>query len=345
MKFCSNCGTKLEDEDKFCMNCGAPTEQSEETGQKDDTQESDAVHEAQTETAVAEEEDAEKSDLAEVQEENQGETAVEAQAEPQTQESFESETAKVSLEKQEGDSKPQGYQINTGESQSQGYQINTGESQSQGYQINTGESQSQGYQINTGDNQGPVQQAAPMNAKTKKQLAVIGAVILVVIVAAFVVMKTVIFPGYKVPVKNLAKAIDKQKEKYVEDNVPKAYKAIKETTDMDYDELFTYSITKGNSDFSYEVIKKADYKIVEKKKLSEKRAKAIKNQLRDSMSSEKKISFDTNKCYALAVEFKLDNGDDKETFETVVYTAKDEGKWMLIAVKNVDFDDDSQDEE
>ena len=63
------------------------------------------------------------------------------------------------------------------------------------------------------------------------------------------------------------------------------------------------------------------------------------------MSSEKKISFDTNKCYALAVEFKLDNGDDKETFETVVYTAKDEGKWMLIAVKNVDFDDDSQDEE
>lgn len=321
MKFCSNCGTKLEDEDKFCMNCGAPTEQSEETGQKDDTQESDAVHEAQTEAAVAEEEDAEKSDLAEVQEENQGETAVEAQAEPQTQESFESETAKVSLEKQEGDSKPQGYQINTGESQSQGYQINTG------------------------DNQGPVQQAAPMNAKTKKQLAVIGAVILVVIVAAFVVMKTVIFPGYKVPVKNLAKAIDKQKEKYVEENVPKAYKAIKETTDMDYDELFTYSITKGNSDFSYEVIKKADYKIVEKKKLSEKRAKAIKNQLRDSMSSEKKISFDTNKCYALAVEFKLDNGDDKETFETVVYTAKDEGKWMLIAVKNVDFDDDSQDEE
>lgn len=321
MKFCSNCGTKLEDEDKFCMNCGAPTEQSEETGQKDDTQESDAVHEAQTEAAVAEEEDAEKSGLAEVQEENQGETAVEAQAEPHAQESFESETAKVSLEKQEGDSKPQGYQINTGESQSQGYQINTG------------------------DNQGPVQQAAPMNAKTKKQLAVIGAVILVVIVAAFVVMKTVIFPGYKVPVKNLAKAIDKQKEKYVEDNVPKAYKAIKETTDMDYDELFTYSITKGNSDFSYEVIKKADYKIVEKKKLSEKRAKAIKNQLRDSMSSEKKISFDTNKCYALAVEFKLDNGDDKETFETVVYTAKDEGKWMLIAVKNVDFDDDSQDEE
>ena len=333
MKFCSNCGTKLGDEDKFCMNCGAPTEQSEETGQKDDTQESDAVHETQTEAAVAEEEDAEKSGLAEVQEENQGETAVEAQAEPQAQESFESETAKVSLEKQEGDSKPQGYQINIGESQSQGYQINTGESQSQGYQINTG------------DNQGPVQQAAPMNAKTKKQLAVIGAVILVVIVAAFVVMKTVIFPGYKVPVKNLAKAIDKQKEKYVEDNVPKAYKAIKEATDMDYDELFTYSITKGNSDFSYEVIKKADYKIVEKKKLSEKRAKAIKNQLRDSMSSEKKISFDTNKCYALAVEFKLDNGDDKETFETVVYTAKDEGKWMLIAVKNVDFDDDSQDEE
>ena len=318
MRFCSNCGTKLGDDDKFCMNCGTPVEQSggnqqesitEEAATKETVEESTATEETTTEEAA-------KTEEATTEEVKTEEVKTEAPA---------GEKVKVSLEKKEEASQSEGYQINTGANQSEGYQINTGGSQT-----------------------GPVQQAEPMNAKTKKQLAVIGACILIVVIAVVVVVKTVIFPGYKTPVKNLAKAIDKQKEKYVEDNVPKAYKALKENADMDYDELFTLSITKGNRDFAYDDIKKAEYKIVEKKKVSEKRAKAMRNQLRDSMEqmgSDKKISFDTKKCYALAVEFKLDNGDDKETFETVVYTAKSDGKWILLNVKNVDLDNDNEDEE
>lgn len=330
MMFCSNCGTKLGDDDKFCVNCGMRVEQPDgnqqentaeetagQTGAEEKVEEETQTEEIQTEDAQAEETQAEEAQTEMVatkesdgEETSTGESTTEETAvQAETEEVSAKEKVKVSLEKKEETSQSDGYQINTGANQT-----------------------------------GPVQQAAPLSSKTKKQLAAIAVCILIVIAAAVAVMKIIIFPGYKVPVKNLTKAINKQKEKYVEDNIPKAYKALKETANMDYDELFTYSITKANQDFAYDDIKKAEYKITEKKKVSEKRAKAIRNQLRDSIDSDKKISFDTKKCYALAVEFKLDNGDDKETFETVVYTAKSDGKWMLLAVKNVDLDDDESEE-
>lgn len=352
MMFCSNCGTKLGDDDKFCVNCGMRVEQPDgnqqentaeetavQTGAEEKVEEETQTEEIQTEDAQAEETQAEEAqtEMVATKESDGEKTSTEESTTEETAVQAETEEVsakeKVSLEKKEETSQSDGYQINTGASQSEGYQINSGTSQSDGYQINTGANQT-----------GPVQQAAPLSSKTKKQLAAIAVCILIVIAAAVAVMKIIIFPGYKVPVKNLTKAINKQKEKYVEDNIPKAYKALKETANMDYDELFTYSITKANQDFAYDDIKKAEYKITEKKKVSEKRAKAIRNQLRDSIDSDKKISFDTKKCYALAVEFKLDNGDDKETFETVVYTAKSDGKWMLLAVKNVDLDDDESEE-
>lgn len=148
--------------------------------------------------------------------------------------------------------------------------------------------------------------------------------------------------GYKKPLDNYFKGVEKGQGKYIQKAFSKDLLKLMEEgfddEDVDMDDYFDDIADTFNDllEEDYGKIKSISYKITDKKKLSDKKLKAIKDDLKDTYDTSK---IKVTKGYKLEIDVKVKGKDDKDTEDIELTVAKVNGDWTLISPSKINLSD------
>lgn len=151
-------------------------------------------------------------------------------------------------------------------------------------------------------------------------IAIVGVVVLVLL---FVLFGSLFGGGYKKPIDNYIKGLEKADWKTFSKSLPKEQK---ETIEDNFDgEEFLEEMLESLEDEYGEKIK-ITYKITDKSKLSKKKIEDFEEEYEDVYDEEIKIS----KAYKIKVKVTIKGKDDKETNKVSFVVGKIKGKWYML---------------